>query len=139
MLTIIDYRGLQFRLNVTRIRGFSPGTVHLERAYANVLFFSEFQRNLRCAVCVSPPLLFCENPLRTHGIRDIQTELQSTVMIDRAHPSYSAATTVTVATETCRLFLLSAMEESLECVLTFCCFVAMLLALQSLKHIVLAF
>ena len=39
------YRGLQFRLNVTRIidiiytriRGFSPGTVHLERAYAKVL------------------------------------------------------------------------------------------------------
>ena len=31
------YRRLQFRLNVTRIRGFSPETVYLERAYANVL------------------------------------------------------------------------------------------------------
>ena len=39
------YRGLQFCLNViriidiiyTHIRGFSPGTVHLERAYAKVL------------------------------------------------------------------------------------------------------
>ena len=37
-LRICDtYRGLQFRLNVTRIRGFSLGTVHLEKAYANVL------------------------------------------------------------------------------------------------------
>ena len=30
-------RGLQFRLNGTRIRSFSSGTVHLEKAYANVL------------------------------------------------------------------------------------------------------
>ena len=60
-------------------------------------------------------------------------------MMDRAHPSYSTAMTVTVATETCRLFFLSATEESLERVLTLCCFVAMLLASQSLEHIVLMF
>ena len=38
--------------------------------------------------------------------------------MDRARPSYSAATTVTVATGTYRIFLLSATEESLELVLT---------------------
>ena len=43
---------------------------------------------------------FRENPLITHRIRDVQTELQSAVMMDRARLSYSAATTVTVATET---------------------------------------
>ena len=56
--------------------------------------------------------------------------------MDRARPSYNAATTVTVATETCRLFFLSATEESLERVLILCRFVAMLLASQSLEHIV---
>ena len=100
-------------MNVTRIRDFSPGTVHLERAY--------------------------ESPLHTHGIRDIQMELQFMVTMDRARPSYSAATTVTVVTETCRLFFLSATEEPLERVLTLCCFVAMLLASQSLEHVVLTF
>ena len=49
--------------------------------------------------------------------------------MDSAHPLYSTATTVTVATETCRLFLLSATtEESLKRVLTLCRFIAMLLA-----------
>ena len=60
-------------------------------------------------------------------------------MMDRARPLYSAAMTVTVATETCHLFFLSATEESLEHVLTLCHFVAMLRASQSLKHIVLTF
>ena len=55
--------------------------------------------------------------------------------MDRARPSCSAATTVTVATEACRLFFLLATEESLERVLTLCRFVAMLLASQSLEHI----
>ena len=73
--------------------------------------------------------------LCTHGISNVQTELQSTVTMDRARPSYSAATTVTVETETCCLFFLSATEESLQRVLiTLCCFVAMLLASQSLEH-----
>ena len=57
--------------------------------------------------------------------------------MDRACLSYSRATqssAVTVVTETCHLFL-SAMEESLELVLTFCHFVA---TLQSLEYIVLA-
>ena len=53
------------------------------------------------------------------------------IAMDRAHPSYSAATTMTVVTETCCLFFLSATEESLEHVLTLCRFVAMLLASQS--------
>ena len=56
-LLIIDYRGLQFRLDVTRIRGFSPGIVHLERATQTCYLFSAPQRNLRRAVCLSPPLL----------------------------------------------------------------------------------
>ena len=134
---LIDYRGLQFRLDVTRIRGFSPGTVHLERATQTCYLFSASQRNLRRAVCLNPPLLnrVSWNPLRIHGIRDVQTEVQSAVTMDRARPSCSAATTVTVATETCRLFFLLATEESLERVLTLCRFVAMLLASQSLEHI----
>ena len=56
-LLIIDYRGLQFRLDVTHIRGFSPGTVHLERATQMCYLFSASQRNLRRAVCLSLPLL----------------------------------------------------------------------------------
>ena len=56
-LLIIDYRGLQFRLDVTHIRGFSPGTVHLERATQTCYLFSASQRNPRRAVCLSPPLL----------------------------------------------------------------------------------
>ena len=52
--------------------------------------------------------------------------------MDRARPSYSAATT-------CHLFILSATEESLERVLTLCRFVAMLLASQTLERIVLTF
>ena len=56
--------------------------------------------------------------------------------MDQAHPSCSAATTVTVETETCRLLFLSATEESFERVLTLCRFVAMLLASQPLEHIV---
>ena len=59
--------------------------------------------------------------------------------MDRARLLYSAAMTVTVATETCRLFFLSATEELLERVFTLCCFAAMLLASQSLKHIVFTF
>ena len=132
----LDYRGLQFSLNVTRIRDFSPGTFHLERAYAKCMcyFVSESQRR---AVCVSSLAehSFVKTPLRTHRIRDVQMELQSAVTIDCARPSYSAATTVTVATETCRLFFLSATEESLERVLTLCHFVGMLLASQSLEHL----
>ena len=46
--------------------------------------------------------------------------------MDRARLSYSTATTVTVVTETCRLFFLSATEELLERVLTLCHFVAIL-------------
>ena len=57
--------------------------------------------------------------------------------MDRARPSYSAATTVTVATETCHLFFLSATDESLELVLTLCHFIAMLRASQSLEYVVL--
>ena len=55
--------------------------------------------------------------------------------MDCGRLSYSTATTVTVVTETFRLFFLLAMEESLERVLTLCRFVAMLLASQSLEHI----
>ena len=55
-LLIIDYRGLQFRLDVTRICGFSPGSVHLERATQTCYLFSASQRNLRRAVC---RVLFC--------------------------------------------------------------------------------
>ena len=50
---IIDYRGLQFRLNITRICGFSPGTVHLERAYANVFFVSRRQVSLATVTVVA--------------------------------------------------------------------------------------
>ena len=57
--------------------------------------------------------------------------------MDRARPSYSAATAVTVATESCRLFFLSVMEELLELVLALCRFVAMLRASQSLEYIAL--
>ena len=39
----------------------------------------ESQHNLRRAVCVSPPLLNTVS-LRTHGIRNIQTKLQSAVV-----------------------------------------------------------
>ena len=59
--------------------------------------------------------------------------------MDHARPSYSRAMTVTVATETCRLFLLSAMEESLELVLALCRFIAMLRASQSLEYVALTF
>ena len=60
--------------------------------------------------------------------------------MDHARLSYSRATqssAVTVVTETCYLFL-SATEESLELVVTFCHFVAMLQAAQLLEYIVLA-
>ena len=60
------------------------------------------------------------------------------VTMDHAHPSYSAAMTVTVTTETCHLFFLSATEESLERVLTLCRFVVMLRASQ-LEYVVLTF
>ena len=60
-------------------------------------------------------------------------------MMDRARPSYSTATTVTVATETCHLFFLSATEELLELVLTLCCFVAKFRASQLLEYVVLTF
>ena len=57
--------------------------------------------------------------------------------MDRAHPLYTRATTVTVATETYHLFFLSATEESLELVLALCHFIAVLRALQSLKYVAL--
>ena len=59
--------------------------------------------------------------------------------MDHARPSYNTVTTVTVATETCRLFFLSATEQSLERVLTLCRFVAILQASQLLEHFVLTF
>ena len=82
---------------------------------------------------------FRENPLHTHRICEVQTELQSAVTMDQVRLLCSAATTVTVVTQTCRLFFLSATEELLERVLTLRHIVAMLLASQSLEYIVLTF
>ena len=104
-----------------------------------LLFFRISAQSTSCSLC--------ESSLSTHSFvktryvpTEYMTELQSAVTMDRARPSYSAATTVTVETETCRLFFLSATEESLERVLTLCLFVAMpRLASQSLEHIVPTF
>ena len=82
-------------------------------------FVSESQCNLRRAVCVNPPF-FVKAVLYSRNTRRSNGTVQSAVMMDRARPSYSAATTVTVASETCRLFLLSATEELLARVLTLC-------------------
>ena len=64
---------------------------------------------------VSLPLLnsFVKTRYVTHKIHDIQMELQSVVMMDRAHPLYSTAMTVTVATETCRLSILNCINVCL--------------------------
>ena len=71
------------------------------------------------------PVSYPRNTHRSNGT------VQSAVMMDRAHPSYSAATTVTLATETCRL-LVSYRRIALTCAYSLPgCFVAMLLASQS--------
>ena len=65
-------------------------------------FISESRRNLRESFLAEHSFMKTVT-LHTHGIHDIQTELQFMVTMDCTHPSYSAATTVTVETETCRL------------------------------------
>ena len=75
-------RGLQFRLNVTRIRGFSPGTFLLEEIYGKMLLRFRISALSTSCSLREPSLaeLFREKNRRTHRIRDVQTELQSAVL-----------------------------------------------------------